>query len=133
MPESERKTEIGIIDPYREGQLAVSRRQASGSTASKRSGSVTRRARKRLIRVECPFPLDEHGEHGVRRRLNEKEIDRACPQCGSLEERFGYFLLRRAARDWSPLISRDPDTRVVSATCGNCGSMRLFDANVLGL
>ena len=72
-------------------------------------------------------------EQLVRQRLREKEIDPACPHCGSLEERFGSYVLTRAARDWKSIVGRGAQTRIVSATCRNCGGMRLFDAETLGV
>ena len=72
-------------------------------------------------------------EQHVRQRLSEKEIDPACPHCGSMEGRFGFYVLTRAARDWKSIVSGGAQTRVISATCQNCGGMRLFDAEKLGL
>lgn len=49
------------------------------------------------------------------------------------EQRFGFYVLTRAARDWKSIVSRGAQTRIVSATCQNCGGVRLFDAEKLGV
>ncbi len=72
-------------------------------------------------------------EQLVRQRLHENRVDPACPHCGGIEGRLGFYVLTRAARDWRSIVSRGAQTRIVSATCQSWGGMRLFDAETLGV